>query len=221
VSRRRSLVSSSSDEPDAPTDETGFSLLRDDEAAHLLRRRHERPIRVGAYTLALLGSVTAAAGVALGLTAPTLLGVALPIFGLTLVAVGIAQFLLLRRDLAHWPDRALLLDGGVELVLHNGEVRGVSWTEADLALDLVARRAPPPADREFLLVWMTEGRIPSVELSAAGFARLRQAAESRRLGVTVHRKGRDPDGTQRIEIRPSRSIRIALSPTAANEATVP
>jgi hypothetical protein len=90
----------------------------------------------------------------------------------------------------------------VELFLRNGEVRGLSWTDSDLALDLVSRKAPAPATREYLLVWMPDPKIPSIELSADGYERLTKAAEAQRLRVTMSRRGRDEGGTQLIEIRP-------------------
>jgi hypothetical protein len=195
--------------PDPPVESEGISLVREDAAAASLRRRLERPARLGLYVLATPGAVTAAAGTALWLSSSSLLGVALATFGGVLVALGIAQLYLLRRDLEHWPDGALLWEEGVELVLHNGEVRGASWTDPDLALNLVARRAPLPADREYLLLWMSEGRIPSVELSEEGFARLRQAAVTHELTVTEHRRGRVSDGTQWIEIRSSMAAQLA------------
>jgi hypothetical protein len=203
------------EEPDPAVQENGISILRGDEPVALLRRRFERPARLGSTVLTLVGAVTAAAGTAFWITSRSLVGVALPIFGSVLIVLGVAQFLLLRRDLEHWPDRAFLWDGGVELVLHNGEVRGVSWDDPDLRLTMVARPAPPPVVREFLLLWMSEGRIPAIELSEEGFTRVRQAAEDRRLNVTEKRRGRAAKITQWIEILPNRYLRPA-PPTAAS-----
>ncbi|MCI4339596.1 MAG: hypothetical protein L3J68_04615 [Thermoplasmata archaeon] len=212
----------SSPQDTRPTaEEGGVSLIRDDEATALLRRRLERPARLGLYVLALPGAVAEAAGIALFLTSPSLLGVAVALFGGVLIVLGVVQFLLLQSDLAHWPDRVFLWEGGIELVLHNGEVRGVAWTDPDLALGLVARRAPPPAGREFLLVWMSEGRIPSIELSAEGFTRLRKAAEDHRLAVTEQRRGRASDGAQWIEIHPNRAALLATSTRESGEAVAP
>jgi hypothetical protein len=210
-------VSPSVDAPDPKLEGNAVSLLREDAATGPLRQRLERPARIGMYALAVFGAVTGAAGAGLWLTNSSVLGVALAIFGTVLILLGVVQYRLLRRDVEHWPDRALLWEGGVELVLHNGEVRGVSWTDSDLALDLVARHAPPPVDREFLLVWMSEGRIPSVELSSEGFALLRQAAANQQLAIQEHRKGRDKDGTQWIEIRPNAAGRLAASHAGSSE----
>ena len=199
----------------------GTSLVRSDAGAELLRRRVERPALVGQYVLGTLGAVTAAAGVALFLTDRSPLGHALAAFGAVLVVLGALQHLLIRRDRAHWPDQVLLWDGGVELVLHNGEVRGLSWDDPELALDLVSRRAPAPADREYLLVWMSEGRIPSAELSLEGFEQLRRAAEGQHLLVTQPNPSRRPDGLQIIEIRPGAAGRPVPPPTGAGEPSAP
>ncbi len=197
------------------------SLLRDGAAAVALRRRVERPALVGQYVLGTLGAVTAAAGVALYLTDGSPLGFAFGAFGAVLAALGVVQHLLIRRDRVHWPDQVLLWNGGVELVLHNGEVRGLSWDDPDLALDLVAQRAPPPAGREYLLVWMAEGRIPSAELSSEGYDRLRRAAEGQHLLVTQPNPPRRPDGREIIEIRPGAAGRPVSSPRRAGEPSAP
>lgn len=194
---------------DAASEDTGPSIIREGEAAATLRRRIERPSRIGLYGLLGLGAVTAGIGGALWVLAPSSLAIALVALGGILMLLGYVQHLLYRRDLAHWPDKAFLWDGGIELVLHNGEVRGVSWTEPDLALDLVARRAPPPADREFLLVWMSEGKIPSVELTEEGFEQVQRAAVSHELTVLQRRAGRRSDATQTVEIRQSAARKLA------------
>ncbi len=207
--------------PSGAAEQGGVSLLRNDAGAELLRRRVERPARIGLLVLGTLGAVTTAAGLALWLTDRSLLGLAFAAFGLVLVALGGLQLLFLRRDREHWPDQVLLWDGGVELVLHNGEVRGVSWDDPELALNLVSRRAPAPAEREYLLVWMSEGKIPSAELSPEGFLALRRAAEGQLLQVTEPRPSRRPDGLQWVEIRASPSGRPAAPGTGSGEPATP
>jgi hypothetical protein len=203
----------------APPSEEGVPLVRTDAGAELLRRRIERPALLGQYLLATLGAVTAAAGVALWITNRSSLGLALGAFGAVLIVLGALQYMILRRDRAHWPDQAMLWEGGVELVLHNGEVRGVSWSDPDLALNLISRRAPPPADREYLLIWMSEGKIPSAELSAEGFARLRKAAEAAQLLVTEPHRSRRPDALQWVEIRPGAAGRPMPATAPSGEAS--
>jgi len=148
-----------------------------------------------------LGAVTAAAGVAAWITDALVPGLALGVFGAVLITLALVQHMLLRRDHSHWPVQAVLREDGVELFLRNGEVRGLSWADSDLALNLISRKAPPPANREYLLVWMSDPKIPSIELSAEGYDRLRQAAEAQRLIVMANRRGRSETGTEWIEIR--------------------
>lgn len=186
-------------EPKAP--ERGISLVRTGDEATFLRHRLERPARFGRYVLAVLGAIAAAAGVALWISTGSALGLALGLFGGVLIVLGVVQHLLLRRDLNHWPTDALLWDDGLELVLYNGEVRGASWTDPDIGLHLVARRAPAPAQREYLLVWLMESSIPPVELSAEGFDRVTRAAVDRGLKISQTRKGSRKDAPQLIDIR--------------------
>lgn len=191
------------------------SILRTGPGADLLRRRMERPARFGRVILPLLGVVTASAGVAMRIVTGASLGVALGAFGVVLIVLGAVQHLLYRRDQTHWPDQAFLWDDGVELVLHNGEVRGASWSDPDLALHLVARRAPSPADREYLLIWLMESSIPPVELSPEGFDHLRRMAVNRGLQMTEVRRGSKATSTQLVEIRQSPAIAAAAVGNAA------
>jgi len=170
----------------------------------------ERPARIGRLVLVLLGTITAAAGIALWITEGVSLGLALGAFGAVLIALGTIQHFLYRREQFHWPDQAHLWSDGIELVLHNGEVRGASWSDPDFALQLVARRVSPPAAREYLLIWLMDSRVPPVELSADGFDQLRQVAVDRGLQVSQGRRGSRSDSTQWIEMRqpPTHAISV-------------
>ncbi len=192
-------------------DGDGLPIAREGEVAAFLRTRIERPARVGLYVLSTLGLATTAIGAVLWLLAPSSLALGLVGLGGLLMLLGYVQYRLYRRDLALWPDQAILWDGGIELVLHNGDVRGVSWTEPDLALDLVARKAPSPAGREFLLVWMSEGKIPSVELTEEGFERVQRVAVAHELTVMQRRHGRVADARQTVEIRQNEARRLAAT----------
>ncbi len=192
-------------------DGDGLPIAREGEVAAFLRTRIERPARVGLYVLSTLGLATTAIGAVLWLLAPSSLALGLVGLGGLLMLLGYVQYRLYRRDLALWPDQAILWDGGIELVLHNGDVRGVSWTEPDLALDLVARKAPSPAGREFLLVWMSEGKIPSVELTEEGFERVQRVAVAHELTVMQRRHGRAADARQTVEIRQNEARRLAAT----------
>jgi len=161
----------------------------------------ERPSRIGRFLFGVLGAITAAAGFAVWITSSSIVGLALGVFGGLLIILGVIQHNLLRRDGQHWPDQAVLREGGVELFLHNGEVRGATWSDSDLAFHLVERRAPPPANREYLLIWLMDSKVPPVELSAEGFDRLNRATVDRNLRVNESRRGSRPDATRLIEIR--------------------
>lgn len=174
----------------APAGEPGTSLIRTGAEAEFLRRWLERPARAGRYALIGLGGTVVAAGVAVYLTNGSVLGIAFALFGAVLLVLGAVQHLLLHRELANWPLDALLFEDGIELVLSNGEIRGLHWADPAFSLALVSRKAPAPAHREYLLVWTNEGKIPSVELSEAGFDALLREASARRLLIEERRRGR-------------------------------
>jgi hypothetical protein len=190
------------EESPGTTEGEGVSLLREDESVAVLRRRLERPARLGTVIFLLLGSVVASAGLLLFYSNRVLINLPIALFGAILIVLGVAQYFLMRRDREHWPDRVFLWEGGVELVLHNGDVRGVSWTDPDLALGLVTRPARPPVGREWLLLWLRDKNVPTIELSEDGFNRVRQSAEVRRLHIQENRRGRGARLSQWIEIHP-------------------
>jgi len=185
------------------------SILRTGPDAELLRHRMERPARFGRVILPMFGAVTAAAGLAMLVVAGSALDLALGAFGLVLIVLGLVQHLLFRRDRSHWPDEACLWDDGLELVLHNGEVRGASWSDPDFALHLIARRAPAPTKREYLLIWLMESRIPPVEITAEGFDQVRRMAVDRGLQMQQTQRGTRRDATQHIDIRQSQAVTAA------------
>lgn len=184
----------------ALTHESGISVVRSDAEATYLRRRLERPGRVGRYFLTLPGVVALASGLADWLTTNSRIGLALGAFGGVLIVLGVVQHFLYRRDLRHSPVDVLLWPEGLELVLSNGEIRGAMWTDLDLALQLVARRAPSRAKREYLLIWLPDPRIPAVELSPEGFDQIAKAAAEAGLRISQHRRGSRADAAQVIHI---------------------
>ncbi len=183
--------------------EGGVSLARTGDDATMLRRRLERPARLGRTILVIIGGITASAGIADLITTRSTVGIAIAVFGFALLALGVVQHLLYQRDLKHWPTDVLMWDEGVELVLANGEVRGVMWSDADIALQLVSRKAPKPAEREYLLLWLQDSKIPAVELSAEGYDRLTKTAADAGLQFAIVRRGHRTKGTQLIQIRPA------------------
>ena len=189
--------------------EKAASIARTGDEAAYLRRRMERPARVGRYVLTFWGAVTASAGFAFWIASGSTVGIAIGAFGVVLVVLGIVQHFLLIRDVAHWPSDVLLWDEGVELVLPNGEVRGVTWSDPDLALELVSRRAPVPAKREYLLLWLPDSKIPPVQLSEEGYERLARVATAGGLRISQNRRGGRADAFQVVQIRA-----MALAPAA-------
>ena len=187
------------------------SIARAGTDAVFLRQRMERPARLGRIILSLFGGVTASAGAAVWVTTRSEPAVGLIVFGGVLAALGVVQHLLYQRDRAHWPDQVYLWTDGLELVLSNGEVRGASWSDPDFALELVARRAPPPAQREFLLMWLPDSRIPPVELSEEGFDMVAKAAVDHELKITHSRRGSRRDSLQLVEIRQNPAV-IEVAP---------
>lgn len=186
--------------PAAPAEE-GASIARSGPEADFLRQRMERPARVGRYVLTLLGAVTASAGVAFRIESGSIAGLAIGAFGAVLLVLGIVQHYLHKRDLNHWPSDVILWHEGVELVLPNGEVRGATWSDSDLALELVSRRAPDPAKREFLLLWLPDPKIPPIQLSEEGYTMLAKTAADGGLSISPRRRGSRGDSLQVIEIR--------------------
>ena len=194
-------MSAGSPSPPRNSLEDGISIAREGAEADTLYARMERPARLGRIVMGTLGAVTAAAGIAAWAIHVFLVGLALGVFGALLIVLALIQHILLRRDYQHWAKEVVLREDGVEIFLRNGDVRGLSWTDSDFALNLVSRAAPAPANREYLLVWMPDPRIPSIELSAEGYGLLKQSAEHQRMIVSHHRRGRKESATVWTEIR--------------------
>ena len=181
--------------------EGGVSLVRTGSEGEMLQNRLERPAKVGRMVMAMLGIITAGAGVADWITTGSAVGIAIAAFGGVLLALGVIQHILYKRDLQHWPKDVVLWDEGIELMLSNGEVRGMMWSDPDVALQLVARKAPAPAEREYLLLWLPDSKIPAVELSAEGYDRIAKIAAESHLQISMTRRGPRVGGTQMIQIR--------------------
>ena len=116
---------------DPPKESGGIAILREGGAAEFLRRRIERPSRIGFYGLlffgvltAFFGLLTAGIGGSLGSIGRSPLSAGIIVLGGVLILLGWGQHLLYRRDLAHWPDQAILWDQGIEpgVVRVEGEV---------------------------------------------------------------------------------------------------
>ena len=195
--------------------EGGVSITRTGDEATQLRHRLERPARVGRVILSLLGAITAGAGIADWISTRLVVGIAIAVFGALLLALGVIQHVLYRRDLQHWPSDVVLWDEGIELLLPNGEVRGASWSDPDIGLQLVSRPAPPPANQEYLLLWLSDSRIPAVELSADGFERISKLAVDRGLRTSMTQRGSRSRATKIIHIQ---QLNAALQSKVAKSA---
>ena len=196
--------------------DTGISILRTGDEAAYLRNRLERSANIGRYAMVMVGSITVAAGAAVWVTSASEVGVAIAAFGAVLTVLGVIQHFLYRRDLSHWPTEVLLQEEGLELILPNGEIRGVMWSDADFGLQLIARPAPEPAKREFLLIWLVDSRIPPVEISSEAFDRLREITANKGLRLSQRQHGTRTNPTQFVEIRQAPPAPATARPNPAS-----
>ena len=106
------------------------------------------------------------------------------------MALGGTLYLLLVRDRDRWPEQVHAWVDGIELLLHDGELRAASWDDPELALDLYVqpKRGSPEKDR--LLVWRMGSSVPPCDLSEAGFSRLMEMVVAHDLRLDEFRKGR-------------------------------
>jgi len=213
---QRVMMSSPEPPPtERPVEEHGVSLLRPVEEAAGLRHRRERPAEIGRYLLILLGAVCGGAGAALWVTTSVaLVGVAMLGFGLILVALGASLHLVLLRNRDRWPEAAHAWDEGIELLLHDGELRAASWDDPKLALDVFVRPQRRSTDDERLLVWKMDSAILPCDLSQGGFERLMQAVVAHDLRLAEYRRGRATREARAYEIRgradrPPPELRVA------------
>jgi len=192
--------------------EAGVVLLRPAEEVDRLRHQRERPAEIGRSLLLFLGAVCAAAGGALWVTHGSVVAEALVAFGALLIGLGFVEHVLLQRDRTHWIDQAHLWDDGIELVLHNGEIRAASWTDPGLAFDIFVRPRRNTNDDERLLIWRKDPKVPPCDLSEVGLDKLKGAVMAHELGFTEFRRGRRAREARVYEIRAGRGpSRTSLS----------
>jgi len=194
---------------DAP-DEHGVSLIHPLAESEALRRRRERPAEIGRYPLILLGAVCSASAVALWLTVHAspvtamLLG-----FGLLLIALGGTLHLILLRDRDRWPEQAHAWEEGIEILLHNGELKAALWNDPKFALDIFVRSQKGARDDERVLYWKMESTVPPCDLTKEGFDRLMDVVRARDLHMAEYRAGRKGREMRAYEIR-ARTHRLQL-----------
>ena len=186
----------------------------------MARRRRERPAEIGRYPLLGSGAVCASAGGALWLTAPSAhpLGAAFVAFGLVLMALGGSLHLLLVRERDRWPERAYAWDEGIELVLHDGELRATAWDDPKLALDVFVRPRARSSEDERLLVWRMGSGVPACDLTQPGFDRLIEIVNAHGLRLSEYRRGRRAREARAYEIR-ARPTPRSVGPLAGSEAS--
>jgi len=155
-----------------------------------VRHVYERPTAVGRYALVGLGALTLGSGVGLVLAHYATIAFAILAFGLVLMILGALQHLVYVQGKAHWPDQLILFDGGVEVVLHNGDVRAVEWTDPKIDFEIHVRRAKRGEGEEAKLFWHMDRKVPPCPLSTEGFERIRVEALRRNLGYQELRRGR-------------------------------
>ncbi|HYA58339.1 MAG TPA: hypothetical protein VEH57_07795 [Thermoplasmata archaeon] len=169
--------------------DVGFPVLRSGEEVDRLRRSVERPPAVGRYVLAGLGAVTLGSGAGLVLAHYSSLAFAILAFGLLLMVLGAVEHLLYLRGRAHWPEQMLLFEDGLELVLHNSEVRAAEWSDPHLDLEVHARALKSGDGAEYLLLWRMDRKVPPCSLTPEGFERLRAEAVRRDLHLQQYIRG--------------------------------
>jgi hypothetical protein len=209
------MVATTETSASADPEERGSSLIHPLAESAQLRRRRERPAELGRYPLALLGVVCAASASALWLFQHvSVLSVALLAFGLLLIALGATLHLVLLRDRERWPEEAHAWEEGIEILLHDGDLKAALWDDPKLALDVFVRDRKGSAEPERVLCWRMDRAIPPCDLTQEGFDRLMQIVASRDLGLREYRSGRPGREARAYEIRP-RSFRLQLEKASA------
>lgn len=187
-----------------------MSLIHSPAESAELRRQRERPAEIGRYPLIVLGAVCSASAAALWFSSHTsLVDVALLAFGLVLMALGGTLHLVLLRDRDRWPEEAHAWEEGIEIVLHDGEVKAAGWTDPKFALDIFVRKRPGREDDERLLHWRMDPAVPPCDLTKEGFDRLMQAVSSHDLKLAEYRAGGKARESRAYEIR-ARTYRLQL-----------
>jgi len=186
----------------APGTDHGASLLVPAEETERSRRRRERPAVLGRYPLLVLGAVCGAAGVGLLLSARiSPIAVAIAAFGLTLIALGAALHLFLLRDRERWPEEVHAWDEGIEVVLHNQDVRAAAWTDPRLAFDIFVHRPGASSEESREFHWRMDSGVPACDLSQAGFDRIMKIVVERNLKLAEYRAGAKGKESRAYEIR--------------------
>ena len=155
----------------------------------------------------LLGAICVSAGAALWITSKSRLyppGLMFCAFGLTLVALGAVLHLILLRERDRWPEAAHAWDEGIEIVLHDHEVKAALWEDPKLAIDLFVHRPRNAIDDVRLLYWKMDPAVPACDLSREGFDRLMSIVVAQDLRLIEYRTGPRGRESRAYEIRARR-----------------
>ena len=191
-------------------EESGVSLIHSPAESEALRRERERSAVIGRYPLVVLGAVCSASAIALWLTSHVSpVDLALLAFGLVLIACGASLHLVLLRDRGRWPETAHAWEQGIEILLHDGEVKAALWADPKLALDVFVRTRKDGRDDERLLHWRMDPAVPPCDLTREGFDRLMEAVSSHNLKLAEYRAGGKGRESRAYEIR-AQTYRLQL-----------
>ncbi len=175
--------------PAPPGGDPGVSILRTGIEVDDWRRRMERTVEWGRYVLLGFGAVALGSGTALVLAHRSIAAFVILAFGLLLMALGAVQHFYYRRGKALWPEQMLLFPDGLELVLHNGEIRSAEWSDPALDLEVHERPQWVGSADAVVLQWRMDTRVPPCPITADGFERLKREAVRRDLKLEEVRSG--------------------------------
>jgi len=185
-----------------PEEERGVSLLHPQEESAALRRKRERPAEIGRIPLLVLGAVCSGSAAALRFEdRVSLVAIALLAFGLLVIALGAILHLVLLRDRDRWPEKAFAWEEGIEILLHDGELKAALWTDPKLALDVFVQQRKGGREDDRFLYWRMDRAVPPCDLTKDGFDRLMQVVTSRDLKLAEFRAGRKGRESRAYEIR--------------------
>ena len=190
----------------------GLSILRTDGDTDRSRRNFERSSIWGRYGLFGFGAVSTGSGAALVLARYSTAAYAILAFGLLLVVLGAVQHLLYLRGRAHWPNHVVLHEGGLEVVLSNGDVRAIEWDDPHLDLEVQTQPDTGSGGESATLFWRMDRSIPPCAITPEGFVQLQAEIVEHHLSLREARRGPRGRETRLLEIRPAPPKRAQMSP---------
>ncbi len=181
----------------------GLAILRTGTEVDVWRRRSERTVELGRWVLLGFGALTLGSGAALVLAHRSVAAFVILAFGLLLMALGAVQHFYYRRGQALWPEQMLLFPDGLELVLHNGEIRTAEWDDPELDLEIHERPHWVGSADAVVLRWKMDTRVPPCPITAEGLERIQKEAIRRDLKLEELRAGRGKREVRMFTFGPS------------------